>query len=86
MAGLTVMVVAGIGILINGATAWLFASGQGGDINIRGAYLHMLADAAVSAGVVVNGLIIVLTARPGSTPSSASSSRASSSGRPGASP
>lgn len=61
VAGLTVMVVAGIGILINGATAWLFASGQGGDINIRGAYLHMLADAAVSAGVVVTGLIIVLT-------------------------
>ena len=61
VAGLTVMVVAGLGILINGATAWLFASGQGGDINIRGAYLHMLADAAVSAGVVVTGLIIVLT-------------------------
>ena len=60
VAGLTVMVVAGIGILINGVTAWLFASGSS-DINIRGAYLHMLADAAVSAGVVVTGLIIVLT-------------------------
>lgn len=60
VAGLTVMVVAGIGILINGATAWLFASGSS-DINIRGAYLHMVADAAVSAGVVITGLIIVLT-------------------------
>ena len=60
VAGLTVMVVAGIGILINGATAWLFASGSR-DINIRGAYLHMLADAAVSAGVVVTGLVVVLT-------------------------
>lgn len=61
VAGLTVMVVAGIGIAINGATAWLFASGQGADINIRGAYLHMLADAAVSAGVVLAGLAIWLT-------------------------
>lgn len=60
VAGLTVMVVAGLGILVNGVTAWLFASGSQ-DINIRGAYLHMLADAAVSAGVVVTGLIIVLT-------------------------
>lgn len=61
VAGVTVMVVAGIGILINGATAWLFMSGKGSDINIRGAYLHMVADAAVSAGVVITGLIIVLT-------------------------
>jgi cobalt-zinc-cadmium efflux system protein len=60
VAGMTVMMVAGLGILINGVTAWLFASGSH-DINIRGAYLHMLADAAVSAGVVVTGLIIVLT-------------------------
>jgi cobalt-zinc-cadmium efflux system protein len=57
----TVMVVAAIGILVNGATAWLFASGQKGDINIRGAYLHMIADAAISAGVVVAGLLILLT-------------------------
>ncbi|GJE25849.1 cation diffusion facilitator family transporter [Methylobacterium organophilum] len=57
----TVMVVAAIGIAINGATAWLFASGRKGDINIRGAYLHMAADAAVSAGVVVAGLVILLT-------------------------
>ncbi|MFF8801963.1 MULTISPECIES: cation diffusion facilitator family transporter [unclassified Methylobacterium] len=61
VAGTTVMVVAGIGILINGFTAWLFASGSKGDINIRGAYLHMVADAAVSAGVVLAGLVILAT-------------------------
>lgn len=59
--GVTVMVVAGIGILINGVTAFLFSSGSKGDLNIRGAYLHMAADAAVSAGVVVAGLLIILT-------------------------
>ena len=48
----TVMIVATVGIVINGATAWLFASGRKGDLNIRGAFLHMIADAAVSAGVV----------------------------------
>ena len=53
VAGNTVMVVAAIGILVNGITAWLFASGRKGDINIRGAFLHMAADAAVSAGVVL---------------------------------
>ena len=57
----TIIVVAAIGIVINGATAWLFASGQKGDINIRGAYLHMIADAAISAGVVVAGVVILLT-------------------------
>ncbi len=57
----TVMVVAAIGILINGATAWLFASGREHDLNIRGAYLHMAADAAVSLGVVVAGLVILGT-------------------------
>src|SRR6185437_3606871 len=48
-----VMVVAGIGILVNGATALLFLSGQRHDLNIRGAFLHMAADAAVSLGVVI---------------------------------
>ena len=57
----TIIVVAALGILVNGATAWLFASGQKGDINIRGAYLHMMADAAVSAGVVIAGLVIMQT-------------------------
>ena len=59
--GSTVMIVAGIGILVNGLTALLFASGRKGDLNIRGAYLHMLADAAVSAGVVVAGFLILQT-------------------------
>ncbi|MDB5700097.1 MAG: cation transporter [Sphingomonadales bacterium] len=57
----TVMTVAALGILINGATALLFARGRAGDINIRGAYLHMASDAAVSAGVVVSGFIIART-------------------------
>ena len=59
--GSTVMAVAAVGIVINGATALLFARGRKGDINIRGAYLHMVADAAVSAAVVVAGLAILLT-------------------------
>lgn len=56
--GPTVAIVAAIGILVNGVTAWLFASGRKGDINIRAAFLHMAADALVSAGVVVAGLVI----------------------------
>jgi cobalt-zinc-cadmium efflux system protein len=59
--GLTVMLVAGAGILVNLGTALLFASGRDKDINIRGAYLHMAVDAAVSAGVVVAGGLILLT-------------------------
>jgi cobalt-zinc-cadmium efflux system protein len=50
--------VAAVGILVNGATALLFARGRHGDVNVRGAFLHMAADAAVSAGVVVAGLVI----------------------------
>lgn len=61
VAGGTVMIVAGIGIIINTATALLFMSGRKGDLNIRGAFLHMAADAAVSAGVVVAGFIILRT-------------------------
>ncbi|MES2753498.1 MAG: cation diffusion facilitator family transporter [Pseudomonadota bacterium] len=61
VAGVTVMIVAAVGILVNGATAWLFASGRKGDLNIRGAFLHMAADAAVSAGVVVAGFVILRT-------------------------
>lgn len=49
----TVMVVAGIGVIINTATAWLFLTGSKGDLNIRGAFLHMAADALVSVGVVI---------------------------------
>lgn len=61
VASTTMMIVAGIGIVINAVTAWLFASGSHNDLNIRGAYLHMAADAAVSAGVVVAGLAILFT-------------------------
>ena len=61
VAGVTVMVVAGIGILINGCTAMLFAGGRKDDINIEGAYLHMAADAAVSLGVVVSAALIIWT-------------------------
>ena len=56
-----VMVVAAIGIAINTITALLFLRGREHDINIRGAYLHMAADAAVSAGVVAAGALIALT-------------------------
>lgn len=59
VAGGTVMAVAAVGILVNGATALLFARGRRGDINIRGAYLHMTADAAVSAAVVTAGALIL---------------------------
>lgn len=55
MQGLTIMAVAGVGILINTATAMMFLRGSSKDINIRGAFLHMAADALVSAGVVVAG-------------------------------
>ena len=59
--GLTVSVVAAIGILVNAGTALMFAKGRKGDLNIRGAYLHMAADALVSAGVVAAGLAIWAT-------------------------
>ena len=61
IAGTTVVVVAGIGIAINAFTAWMFMRGRKGDLNIRGAYLHMAADALVSLGVVVAGLLIIAT-------------------------
>src|SRR5215831_10033117 len=53
-----IMIVAAVGIVVTGA---LFASGRKGDLNIRGAFLHMIADAAVSAGVVAAGLVILST-------------------------
>ena len=56
--GLTVALVAAVGIAVNGFTAWLFARGRKGDVNIRAAYLHMASDALVSAGVVAAGLVI----------------------------
>ncbi len=57
-AGATIMVVAGIGVVINTVTALFFVSGKDHDLNIRGAYLHMAADAAVSLGVVISGALI----------------------------
>lgn len=59
--GIVVMQVAAVGIVINGLTAWLFARGREHDINIRGAFLHMVADAAVSGAVVVAGYLIYMT-------------------------
>ena len=59
--GMTVIVVASIGVVINTITALLFVSGQKHDLNIRGAFLHMAADAGVSFGVVVAGIIIMVT-------------------------
>jgi len=53
----TVMVVAGIGVIINGVTAALFMAGSKSDLNIRGAFLHMAADALVSVGVVLAGAL-----------------------------
>lgn len=61
IASLTVIVVAAIGIAVNGITALLFASGRKTDLNIRGAYLHMMADAAVSLGVVLAATAIMMT-------------------------
>lgn len=55
--GMTIIVVAAIGMVINTATALLFMRGSAHDLNIRGAFLHMAADALVSAGVVVAGLL-----------------------------
>ncbi len=61
VAGLTIIWVAAAGVVVNGVTAWMFASGRKGDLNIRGAFLHMAADAAVSLGVVIAGLILLRT-------------------------
>lgn len=61
VAGGTVVAVALVGIVINTATALLFARGRHHDINLRGAFLHMAGDAAVSAGVVIAGLVIQRT-------------------------
>jgi cobalt-zinc-cadmium efflux system protein len=58
--GQVMMLTAGIGVVINGLTAWLFAHGHD-DLNIRAAFLHMLADALISAAVVVAGLAVVYT-------------------------
>ena len=56
VASLTVSIVAAIGIVINGLSAWLLRKGSKDDLNIRGAYLHMVADTVVSLAVVITGL------------------------------
>ncbi len=60
-AGVTIMVVAAVGIFVNGITAWLFMCGRKGDMNVRGAFLHMASDALVALGVVVAGGLILWT-------------------------
>ena len=55
--------VASLGIVVNGMSAALFYSGRKGDLNVRGAFLHLAADAGISLGVVVTGVIIVLTGK-----------------------
>jgi cobalt-zinc-cadmium efflux system protein len=61
VAGSTVIVVAAIGILVNGLSAWMLAQGSAGDLNLRAAFLHMAADAAVSLGVVLAALLMLST-------------------------
>ena len=61
VAGATVVAVAALGIVVNGGTALMFMRGRHGDLNIRGAFLHMAADAAVSLGVVAAACVILLT-------------------------
>lgn len=56
-----VAIVAMVGIFVNGITAWLFMKDQKTDLNVKGAYLHMLADALVSVGVVIGGVIMMYT-------------------------
>ena len=52
---------AGVGVVINALTAWLFMKDKDKDLNVKGAYLHMAADALVSVGVVASGIIITYT-------------------------
>ncbi len=63
VAGKTIIFVALVGVVINTATALLFLSGRKSDLNIKGAFLHMVADAGVSAGVVIAGVAILFTGR-----------------------
>lgn len=60
VAGRTVMLVAGIAVVVNAGSAWLLIAGRDGDLSVRGAFLHLAADAAVSVGVVLAGAVIVL--------------------------
>ena len=57
----TILWVAVVGVFVNAGTAWLFMAGSKGDLNIRGAFLHMAADAGVTVGVIVAALLIQWT-------------------------
>jgi cobalt-zinc-cadmium efflux system protein len=59
VAGLTVMVVAGVAVIVNAVSAWFLMAGRERDLNVRSAFLHLVADAAVSVGVVLAGAIIL---------------------------
>ncbi|SAK70154.1 cation transporter [Caballeronia temeraria] len=61
VAGFDVFIVATLGMVVNGFSAWLFMRGSKEDLNVRGAFIHMAADAAISAAVAVSGLIILFT-------------------------
>jgi cobalt-zinc-cadmium efflux system protein len=61
VAGLDVFIVATLGMVVNGFSAWLFMRGSKEDLNVRGAFLHMAADAGISAAVAVSGLVILFT-------------------------
>jgi len=56
-----VMITAGVGVVINGATALMFMRGREGDANVRAAFLHMAADALISVGVIVAGVLVMFT-------------------------
>jgi len=59
--GVTVMGVAAAGVAVNGFTAWMFARGRKGDVNVRAAFMHMASDALVAGGVVATGALILFT-------------------------
>lgn len=61
VAGLTIIVVAALGVAVNGATALMFMSGRKGDLNLKAAFMHMASDALVALGVVGSGVLILLT-------------------------
>ena len=84
VAGGIVAWVAAVGILVNGGTALLFARGRSRDLNVKSAFLHMAADALVTAGVVVTGIAVALTGLGWLDPAVSLSSRRSSSTAPGA--
>lgn len=59
--GMSMIIVAGIGIIINGFTGWIFHKDQHKDLNVKAAFLHLMADALISLGVVISGLVITYT-------------------------